>query len=82
MPDDESNLLHLDGKGKRAVEPHVLRGYHLIKNGRKFMSDYNNKCVCKHVLSYRERGMTIQSKMLSEYRCYTLMVLRGPRKQV
>ena len=46
------------------------------------MSDYHNKCVCKHVLSYLERGIAIQSRRLSEYRCYTPMVLRGPRKQV
>ena len=44
------------------------------------MSDYYNKCVGKHVSSYHERGIAIQSRRLSEYICYTPMVLRAPGK--
>ena len=33
------------GKGKGAVQPQVFRGIISILGGRKFISNYNNKCV-------------------------------------
>ena len=43
-------------------------------NGRKFMSDYINKRVAN--MSCLQRGTVIQSRRLSEYRCFAPMVLR------